>query len=163
MSIDFENAVFSLLFILVSINVVVGFANNFIVVGTKESGLPEYFSLNKGEDTYSASNLLGTLPSLKITIQTVISDVSLTSILSFINAFLQTIVTLGALLINLATGYMRLVAIIFSPLNLVTGASGVPIGTYIADMVNIIITLPVIIGVFNWIKGIIASISGAVK
>ena len=46
--------------------------------------------------------------------------------------------TLGALLINLATGYMRLVAIIFSPLNLVTGASGVPIGTYIADMVNII-------------------------
>lgn len=162
---DFKGTMYILLLLILSINMVVSIANNFVVVDVDDfTGNPVYFSLNNGEDTYTFSKLQATLTNLKFNFQDTISDVSLSSLLSLINAFLSSITSLGNLLINLGTGYMRITEVVLSPLDIVTSAStGYGLGYFIALLVNLVIMALIVIGFFEWLKDIAASVAGAIK
>jgi len=162
---NWETIVYSLLFILVALNALVFYSENYVYTGTNEAGelIPFRFDSTNLESTYGQSDLNDLHASTRPNLSSIVQDDAPDNIWSIASngfgafwSFLQEIY-------NLAFGYQRFTGALFNPLNSASDCSTNPlqngcVGTGLAGIINTILLIPIIIGIIYFIKFILQTV-----
>jgi hypothetical protein len=165
---DWETIVYTLLFILVALNAVVFFAENYVYVDRNADGVPELFRFNQFSqgDSYGYDDLNALHVSTNPDLSSIVQDEAPDNIWSIASKGFGAFWGFLKQLYNLTVGYQQIITPLFNPLNTSSTCSTQPlqsgcVGTGLATILNTILMIPIIIGIIYFIKFILQTVGVA--
>jgi len=162
---DWETIVYSLLLIIVALNAMVFYMENYTYIGLDPNGNPINFSFDNAsqDSTFGYDDLSSLHSSTKPDLSSIVQDAAPDNIWSIASKGFGAFWKVLQEIYNLAFGYSRFIGSLFNPLNSAIDCSTNPIqngcvGSGLAGILNTILLIPIIIGIVYFIKFILQTV-----